>query len=60
MSIGKKFWRCHVCNDIHLGVSGPEICPTCMPVNAFVESDVHEALKIIDGDLASGQRRRYS
>lgn len=44
----KKFlWRCHVCNDIHLGIRGPEICPTCKARNAFARSDLNEALKII-------------
>lgn len=39
----KKFFRCHVCNDIHLGVAGPESCPTCGAKNAYVEIEVLEA-----------------
>ena len=43
----KKYWRCHVCNDIHLGVKPPEICPTCLVKNAYVEVATHEAQKIM-------------
>ena len=43
----KKFWRCHVCNDIHYGVVPPEICPTCLVKNAYVEVSSEEARKII-------------
>ncbi|MBM3302625.1 MAG: hypothetical protein FJY85_22070 [Deltaproteobacteria bacterium] len=43
----KKLWRCFVCNDIHLGIKGPEICPTCGAKNAFCEADNDEALKVI-------------
>lgn len=43
----KKFWRCHVCNDIHYGVKPPEICPTCLVKNAYVEVSSEEARKII-------------
>ena len=42
----KKFWRCFVCNDIHIGLSPPEICPTCMAKNAYVEISAEEAAKI--------------
>ena len=42
----KKFWRCFVCNDIHYGVSPPEICPTCMAKDAYVEISSAEAQKI--------------
>jgi len=42
----KKFWRCAVCNDIHYGVAGPEICPTCMSKNAYVEIDKEEAKNV--------------
>jgi ferredoxin-thioredoxin reductase catalytic chain len=42
----KKFWRCFVCNDIHYGVNPPEICPTCMAKDAYVEITSAEALKI--------------
>jgi len=43
----KKFWRCHVCNDIHYGIRPPEICPTCMVKDAYVEISSQEAEKII-------------
>lgn len=39
----KKYWRCFVCNDIHYGVKPPEICPTCMVKNAYVEVSAVEA-----------------
>ena len=42
----KKFWRCFVCNDIHFGVKPPEICPTCLVKNAYVEISSAEAKKI--------------
>jgi ferredoxin-thioredoxin reductase catalytic subunit len=41
----KKYWRCFVCNDIHYGVKPPEICPTCMAKNAYVEISSEEALR---------------
>ncbi|MFH1836087.1 MAG: rubredoxin-like domain-containing protein [Methanobacteriota archaeon] len=39
----KKFFRCHVCNDVHFGVAGPEICPTCGAKNAYIEIESQEA-----------------
>jgi ferredoxin-thioredoxin reductase catalytic subunit len=42
----KKYWRCHVCNDIHYGIKPPEICPTCSVNNAYVEISSVEAKKI--------------
>ena len=42
----KKFWRCHVCNDIHFGIKPPELCPTCTVKNAYVEISSEEAKKI--------------
>jgi len=44
---GKKFWRCTVCNDIHYGNVGPEICPTCRQKNVYVEIDQLEAKKVM-------------
>lgn len=41
----KKFWRCTVCGDIHYGIAGPEICPTCHSKNAYVEADKKAAAK---------------
>jgi rubrerythrin len=46
--MGKKFFRCNVCNDIHFGMKGPEICPTCGAKNAYVEIDSNEAAKIFE------------
>ena len=43
----KIFFRCNVCNDIHYGIAGPEICPTCQAKNAYVEIDKEEAKKVI-------------
>ena len=43
----KKYFRCNVCNDIHFGVSGPVICPTCKAENAYVEIDVLEAKNVM-------------
>ena len=42
----KKFWRCHVCNDVHFGIHPPELCPTCKVLNAYVEISSAEAQKI--------------
>lgn len=43
----KKLWRCNVCNDIHYGIKGPEICPTCHARNAFVLIDNDETMRVI-------------
>lgn len=42
----KRYWRCHVCNDIHYGIKPPEICPTCLFKNAYIEISSDEAKKI--------------
>lgn len=42
----KQYWRCFVCNDVHYGVKPPEICPTCLVKNAYVEISSEEAKKI--------------
>lgn len=47
-TMNKRMWRCFVCNDIHFGVKGPAVCPTCGAKNAFVLADNGEALKVID------------
>ncbi len=47
MALVKKFWRCHICNDIHYGVKPPEVCPTCGAKDAFVMCDRKEALEMI-------------
>ena len=43
----KRLWRCNVCNDIHYGVSAPDICPTCGFKKAYVLIDYPEMLKVI-------------
>ena len=43
----KKFWRCNVCNDVHYGFAGPEICPTCQAKNAYVEIEKGEARTVM-------------
>ena len=49
----KRFWRCHICGDIHFGVKPPEICPTCGFKNAFVLCDRAEAMNVMkDVDYA--------
>ena len=45
--MGKKFFRCIVCGDIHYGNAGPEICPTCFQSNKFVEISAEEAKKFM-------------
>ncbi len=45
----KKHWRCFVCNDIHYGIKPPEICPTCLVKNAYVETSSAEAETICSG-----------
>ncbi len=39
--------RCNVCNDIHYGIAGPIICPTCQSRNAYVKVDVKEAVFVV-------------
>jgi rubrerythrin len=39
----KKFFRCNVCSDIHYGIAGSGICPTCQNKNAYVEIEKKEA-----------------
>jgi rubrerythrin len=43
----KKYWRCTICNDIHYGNAPPELCPTCMQNNAYVETTAEEAKKVM-------------
>jgi len=38
----KKFWRCHVCNDLYIGKNPPKICPTCKEKEAYVEINEKE------------------
>jgi ferredoxin-thioredoxin reductase catalytic subunit len=39
----KKYYRCYVCGDIHFGVKAPEVCPTCLVKNAYIEISSDEA-----------------
>lgn len=41
--MGKKFWICTVCKDVHYGAAGPAVCPTCHSKNAYVETTAEEA-----------------
>ncbi len=46
--IGKmKFWRCHVCGDLHIGMSPPHECPTCSSIESYVEISEKELKGII-------------
>lgn len=47
MAGNKKFFRCTVCNDIHYGVAGPEICPTCKHKKTYIEITKEEAMKLM-------------
>lgn len=42
----RTYWRCFVCNDLHLGAQPPEICPTCGVQQAYVEITSEEARHI--------------
>jgi len=42
---GKKFTKCKVCGDIHFGIKGPNICPTCGTVDAYQDITKDEAKK---------------
>lgn len=48
MNTQKRFWRCHVCNDIHFGIRPPEYCPTCGMRNVFVLCDRKEAVRLLE------------
>jgi ferredoxin-thioredoxin reductase catalytic subunit len=43
----KRYWRCFVCNDIHVGLRPPEVCPTCQVPHAYVEITAREARTIL-------------
>jgi len=49
----KRYWRCFVCNDIHVGSRPPEVCPTCRVRNAYVEVTAAEAGIIAQTTTAS-------
>jgi rubrerythrin len=46
--VDKKYFRCNICNDVHYGNAGPEVCPTCQNKNAYVEIDKEEAKKVFE------------
>lgn len=39
----KKFFKCTICDDVHYGIAGPEICPTCSNKDVYVEVSEKEA-----------------
>jgi len=41
----KRFYKCSVCGDVHYGINGPEICPTCKSKNAYKPIEAAEAKK---------------
>jgi ferredoxin-thioredoxin reductase catalytic subunit len=43
----KSFFRCTVCNDVHYGIAGPKVCPTCKAENVYVSIEEKEARMII-------------
>ena len=45
--VDKKYFRCNICNDVHYGNSGPEVCPTCQEKDAYVEIEEQEAKKVM-------------
>jgi ferredoxin-thioredoxin reductase catalytic subunit len=55
----KKYWRCFVCCDIHYGVKPPEICPTCLVKNAYVEVSSEEAERIMRPTKTSMTRAEF-
>ena len=55
----KKFWRCHVCNDIHYGIVPPHVCPTCNVKDAYVKISSAEAKKIIDPMESSVDPKKF-
>lgn len=55
----KKYWRCHVCNDIHYGIAPPGICPTCQQANAYVEVSSKEAQKVMSVDQTEVTKKDF-
>jgi len=48
-NLGKrKLWRCHVCNDLHIGISFPNQCPTCFVLDAYVEIEINEIKNLLE------------
>ncbi|MBW3020243.1 hypothetical protein KY334_03025 [Candidatus Woesearchaeota archaeon] len=46
----KKYFRCTVCQDIHFGNEGPEVCPTCKQENKYIEVDKEEAQLVMENN----------
>ena len=57
--LNKKFYRCFICNDIHFGLKPPEICPTCLAKNAYVEITSDEAARISGPNQATMTREQF-
>lgn len=55
----KKHWRCFVCNDIHLGINPPEICPTCGVKNAYVEISSKESQRALTPFVKTMDRQAF-
>jgi len=55
----KKYWRCHVCNDIHWGLAPPDLCPTCKVQNAYVEIFSGEARTILPSSDETMSRNAF-
>jgi ferredoxin-thioredoxin reductase catalytic subunit len=55
----RKYWRCFICNDIHYGVKPPEICPTCLAINAYVEVASAEAEKVMQVTQTTMSRDQF-
>jgi len=49
-NVKKKYWRCHICGDIHYGDKPPAICPTCGMKNSFALTDSSEVSNV-QGDV---------
>jgi hypothetical protein len=48
-NLGKrKLWRCHVCNDLHIGISFPSPCPTCFVEDAYIEIEINEVKNLLE------------
>jgi ferredoxin-thioredoxin reductase catalytic chain len=56
----KKFWRCNVCNDVHYGVKPPELCPTCLALNAYVEVSSEEARQVMSVATTTMDREQFA
>lgn len=46
----KKIWRCNVCNDLHIGLEPPKICPTCMQEDVYVQINEKEIKNLLEID----------